>query len=139
MKTLEKVILVCLLVALAALAALAQDVPQNAAKPTPTPAPKVDEKKTAPLPESFSIPEVRADKARLLSKDVELAALRMAELKREFEAQQSLQQSAMAKLQAEMASAMKLAGVEEKDFPLYEFNRDTLVFTKRAIAIPPPK
>ena len=109
-----------------------QDVAANAAKPSVKP----EDKKT---PETFSIPDARKDKVKLLQQDVEIAALRMKEIERLYKEQQDFQKAAMDKWQIELMSAMKLAGVDEKDYATYEYNRETMMFIKKKVVEEKPK
>lgn len=123
----KNLILICLLILPSYV--MAQDVAANKAKPEV----KAEDKK---VPETFSIPDARKDKVKLLQQDVELAALRMKEIERLYKEQEAFQKSAMDKWQIELMSAMKLAGVEDKDYGLYEYNRETMTFTKKKVDAP---
>lgn len=122
----RKILLVSLFLLLPSYA-MAQE--PAALKATPEAKPKAEEKKAPP--DTFTIPEVRQDKARLLSKDLLIIEMQLRELTRLYKEQEAQQRQLAEKLTAEMASAMRAVGIEEKDFDKYEMNRDTLIITKK--------
>lgn len=91
-----------------------------------------------------SIPEARHDKVRLLQKEAEVIELKQRDLYNralqqlqaspEWKALEADATETGRKFSVELQSALKLAGVDEKDFGKYSYNKDTLKFT-----LVPPK
>jgi len=99
------------------------------------------DKKTPP--KEVAIPEARADKVRLLQKEQEVVELKQRDLYNralqqlqaspEWKALEAEATETGRKFGVELQSALKLAGVEEKDFAKYSYNKDTLKF----VLVPP--
>lgn len=98
---------------------------------------KVPVAKVAELPKVISIPEARTDKVLLfqeqtrtvqLEQQVAIEKFKASEEWKSLEARQKLVGE---KLVAELSSALKLAGVEEKDFDKYTYEKDTLKFVRK--------
>ena len=104
-----------------------------ALKNTPKDTPKVEDKK---IPETFSIPDARKDKVFLIQKDLKIIEFQLKDLERLYKEQQALQKQLAERWSVEFTSALRLAGVEEKDFPNYEINTETLVITKKKVDAP---
>jgi hypothetical protein len=87
------------------------------------------------LPKEVKIPEARTDKVLLFQeqgRNVQLeqqAAIDRFRASEEWKALEARQKLALDKLEAELRSALKLAGVEEVDFAKYKYDQTTLKFT----------
>lgn len=103
---------------------------------------KTDDKKvlalkTKELPKEVSIPEARTDKVLLFqeqTRTVQLeqqAAIEKFKASEEWKSLEARQKLVGEKLVAELSSALKLAGVEEKDFDKFTYNKDTLKFARK--------
>ncbi len=100
--------------------------------------------KPKPAVKEVAIPEARADKVRLLQKEAEVVELKQRDLYNraiqqlqaspEWKALEAEATETGRKFSVELQSALKLAGVDEKDFGKYTYNKDTLKFT-----LVPPK
>jgi len=101
---------------------------------TPTKKDPVAEK-AKELPKEIKIPEVRTDKVLLFQeqqKTVQLeqqAAIDRFRASEEWKALEARQKQSLDKLEAELRSALSLAGVEEKDYPKYKYDQVALKFT----------
>lgn len=93
-------------------------------------------------PAEVAVPEAREDKVRLLQSNLEVVELRQQKLIDELKASQAWKDLEVAakdaggKLQAELVSALKLAGVDEKDFANYKYDQRTLKFTRIKVEEP---
>jgi len=98
--------------------------------------------KAKELPKEISIPEARTDKVLLFqeqTRTVQLeqqAAIEKFKASEEWKGLEARQKLVGEKLVAELSSALKLAGVEEKDFDKYQYDKATLKFTKKAEEAP---
>lgn len=90
-------------------------------------------------PKEVAIPEARADKIRLLQKEAEVVELKQRDLYNralqqlqaspEWKALEAEATETGRKFSVELQSALRLAGVDEKDFGKYSYSKDTLKFT----------
>lgn len=93
---------------------------------------RVDKKEA---PKEIAIPELRTDKVLLLQEQAKTADLELTALVEKFKASEEFkkletrQKAVGDKLVVELTAALKGAGVEEKDFGNYSYNRETLKFT----------
>lgn len=100
--------------------------------------------KPKPAPKEVTIPEARQDKVKLLQKEAEVVELKQRDLYNraiqqlqaspEWKALEAEATETGRKFSVELQSALKLAGVNEKDFGKYSYSKDTLKFT-----LVPPK
>lgn len=103
---------------------------------------KVPAAKAKELPKEISIPEARTDKVLLFqeqTRTVQLeqqAAIEKFKASEEWKGLEARQKLVGEKLVAELSSALRLAGVEEKDFGLYQYDKETLKFTKKVEEAP---
>lgn len=130
-------------VAIVFMTILAQAIPtaalQEPAKPhaaptaTTTPAPKIEEKPLA-------VAEVRRDKVRILQLEEENLQLKKQALvnklleTEEWKELDAPHKKVQAKLQAELVAVLKAGGVKEEDFPLYEYDKETMTLKKKVVA-----
>jgi hypothetical protein len=98
---------------------------------------KVPAVKAKELPKEISIPEARTDKVLLFqeqTRTVQLeqqAAIEKFKAGEEWKSLEARQKFVGEKLVAELSSALKLAGVEEKDFYKYTYDKETLKFVRK--------
>lgn len=103
------------------------------------------EKKTPKLPTEIKIPEVRTDKVLLFQeqgRNVQLeqqAAIERFRASEEWKALEARQKLVLDKLEAELRSALSLAGVKEEDYAKYKYDQATLKFTLQAEPKAEPK
>ncbi len=119
---------------------------QEAIKVT-QPASKVYDKdvlkdKGAKVPAEIKIPDPRADKVLLLQEQARNVELEQQALVEKFKASdqwralEARQKAVADKLVAELTSALKMAGVEEKDFGRYKYDQSTLKLTLQPAETP---
>lgn len=98
---------------------------------------KVPAVKAEELPKEIKIPEARTDKVLLFqeqTRTVQLeqqAAIEKFKASEEWKSLEARQKLVGEKLVAELSSALKLAGVEEKDFDKFTYDKDTLKFVRK--------
>lgn len=141
-KEIFKAVLILLTIGVLAAAAWAQTtttaigkLPNNLLKGTDSK--NLADKDKAPV--EVAIPEAREDKVRLIQVKLENIQLKQQQLVQKVEEQlkaskewkelEAAQQDAITKLQVELVSAMKAAGLTEKDFDSYKYDQNTLKFT----------
>lgn len=96
---------------------------------------KYEAKAAKDLPKEIKIPEVRTDKVLLFQeqqKVVQLeqqAAIDRFRASEEWKVLEARQKQSLDKLEAELRSALSLAGVEEKDYSRYKYDQVALKFT----------
>jgi len=106
---------------------------------------KADQKAKKPsTPKEVTIPEARQDKVKILQKEAEIVELKQRDLYNralqqlqaspEWKALEAEATETGRKFSVELQSALRLAGVDEKDFGKYSYSKDTLTFT-----LAPPK
>lgn len=99
-------------------------------------------KKVVELPKEIKIPEARTDKVLLFQEQgrtVQLeqqAAIERFKAGEEWKGLEARQKQVGEKLVAELSSALKGAGVEEKDFDKYQYDQTTLKFVLKAKEAP---
>ncbi len=109
---------------------VAQEAKKAAKEPV---TPKVDKA----LPEEIVVADVRKDKVELLQAKIDNVNLKeeklIEQMKKtpEWQALEAEGKDVASKLEAELISTLKTAGVEEKDFRLYIYDQKTLKFTKK--------
>lgn len=97
------------------------------------------------LPKEIRIPEARTDKVQLFQeqgRNVQLeqqAAIERFRASEEWKALEARQKLVLEKLEAELRSALSLAGIEEKDYSRYKYDQTTLKFTLQAEPKAEPK
>lgn len=100
---------------------------------------------TIELPKEIKIPEVRTDKVLLFQeqgRNVQLeqqAAFDRFRATEEWKALEARQKLVLDKLEAELRSALSLAGVKEEDFAKYKYDQKELKFTLQAEPKAEPK
>jgi len=101
--------------------------------------------KPTELPKEVKIPEVRTDKVLLFQeqgRNVQLeqqAAIERFRATEEWKALEARQKLVLDKLEAELRSALSLAGVKEEDYAKYKYDQATLKFTLQAEPKAEPK
>lgn len=89
-------------------------------------------------PAEIKIPETRADKVRLFQEQSERVrleqqlAIEKFKASPEWKALEDRQKQVAEHLVAELSAALRLAGVEEKDFDKYTYDQATLTFKRKA-------
>ena len=95
------------------------------------------EAKAKELPAEISIPEARTDKVRLFQEQDERVRVEQQLLIEKFKASQEWraledrQKSITELMAAELSAALRNAGVEEKDYAQYTYDKATLKFKKK--------
>lgn len=90
------------------------------------------------LPAEIKIPEARTDKVQLFQEKSERVrleqqlAIEKFKASPEWKALEDSQKQIAERLVAELSSALRLAGVEEKDFDKYTYDQATLTFKRKA-------
>lgn len=103
---------------------------------------KVPAAKAKELPKEIAIPEARTDKVLLFqeqTRNVQLeqqAAIERFKAGEEWKGLEARQKLVSEKLVAELSSALRLAGVEEKDFSKYSYDQVTLKFVLKVEEAP---
>lgn len=95
-------------------------------------------KKSKEPPKEIKIPEARTDKVQLFQEQSERVrleqqlAIEKFKASPEWKALEDRQKQIAERLVAELSSALRLAGVEEKDFDKYTYDQATLTFKRKA-------
>lgn len=88
-------------------------------------------------PAEIKIPEARTDKVQLFQEQSERVrleqqlAIEKFKASPEWKALEDRQKQAAERLVAELSSALRLAGVDEKDFDKYTYDQATLTFKRK--------